>query len=54
MKLREMPSYKVGDNSNCICSESFEVHLFGHKITVLTDHQAQVSGYLSYIKDRSK
>ncbi len=27
----------------------FEVYLIGHKITVYTDHQALVSGYMSYI-----
>ena len=32
----------------------FEVHLMGHKITVNTDHQALVSGYMSYVKGQSK
>ena len=32
----------------------FEVHLMGHKITVYTDHQAFVSGYVSYMKGQSK
>ena len=32
----------------------FEVYLMGHKITVYTDHQALVSGYMSYMKGQSK
>ena len=32
----------------------FEVYLMGHKITVYTDHQVLVSGYISYMKGQSK
>ena len=32
----------------------FEVYLMGHKITAYTDHQALVSGYISYMKGQSK
>ena len=33
---------------------ALEVYLLGHKITVYTDHQALVSGYISYLKGQSK
>ena len=32
----------------------FKVYLMGHKITVYTDHQALVSGYILYMKGQSK
>ena len=32
----------------------FEVYLLVHKITVFTDHQALVTGYMSYLRDQSK
>ena len=32
----------------------FEVYLLGHQVTVYTDHQALVSGYMSYMKGQSK
>ena len=32
----------------------FEVYLFGHKITVFTDHQAIVTGYVFYLRSQSK
>ena len=32
----------------------FEVYLLGHKITVFTDHQALVIGYMSYLRGQSK
>ena len=32
----------------------FEVFLLGHKIKILTDHQALVTGYLSYMKGQSR
>ena len=32
----------------------FKVYLLGHRITIFTDHQALVAGYISYLKGQSK
>ena len=51
---RKYPPTKLEMASIIFALNHFEVYLLGHKITVYTDHQALVSGYISYLKGRSK
>ena len=51
---RKYPPTKLEMASIIFALNHFEVYLLGHKITVYTDHQALVSGYISYLKGQSK
>ena len=51
---RKYPPTKLEMASIIYALNHFEVYLLGHKITVYTDHQALVSGYISYLKGQTK
>ena len=47
---KKYPPIKLEMTAIVFALNHFEVYLMGHKITVYTDHQVFVSGYMSYMK----
>ena len=48
------PSTKLEMATIVFALNHFEVYLLGHRITIFIDHQALVTGYMSYLKGQSK
>jgi len=51
---KKYPPTKLEMTAIIFALNHFEVYLLSHKIIIFTDHQALVTGYLSYLKGQSR